>query len=614
MNRIKILCVTCIFLCASQSVFAKHWSEVVAEASDYDITVLEKFFRALIHNEEVGYVLFGEKPVCASGIYRGEDTFIGSFVARSNVLYREGIDVWEKLQLSKYQKEIFIKRAKFVDPKNPDWIEFTVFNKRELERILEENKIVFQAILGPKFSAKRFLCELENSDSSIADLLKNSLTLIGVVLGYGVQNALWYNRYEIIGNSCFIPETPPFSAQFEYAKEIKNLEEVKSMFLDYSHYSTDFTKTKLLPSFGYDSIGDEFNDVESNMKTSSLQLIRNDPKFIFGRFEDSSKLIERLERAQNKIGKLLKSETFLEDVLTLIFAEPAKIPVRKLKYEIVPTLEERHAFPFLIASTVDGDDMLYIDDFIDGMMDADRDSSSEMALAKVGNLNKLYYPEVLIEARENLEKAKTKFTSLAKNSKCKEIVPQKLYYRIIREGNGEDALSQAKAIVHFKITSLDGDTLIDTRVYSNPRKMNLSEVIPGFAHGMRGMRVGEIRRIWIHPDFAYGMYTTLKKCMALKVEVELFEIPQSYLGDNLLSLKSLDVEKEIALLNQGDLLKYKSAVANYRGFLFWRYYKKGSDWYFLEDIMKELRKKNVGKAVQRNRKHLDKLKLLICDS
>jgi len=349
------------------------------------------------------------------------------------------------------------------------------------------------------------------------------------------------------------------------------------------------------------------------MEVSSKALRANKPIFIFERLKNdmqSQELVDRLEKAQKKIQDLLQSKSFLQDVLTLIFEEPPRVDIPPpSQYVFSPTPEEKEAFPSIIAERVDEAIFLNLDDFIQGMMDANKDARVENFLKKVNDAQKFHYPKAFVEAKKALDKGKRFFATLAEDGEYKEIVPQKLYYKTVRQGDGDAISSQTEAIMHFKIVSLDGDVLIDTRAYSSPRKVMLSACIPGFAHGVQGMQLGEVREIWIHPDFGYGVYTTLKKGAFLKVDVELFELALSSQNSRIVPLDSLNIEAEIQAANEGDAQKYHSACVNRLGFMFWKHYKKGNAWYSLDDVVAALRRKERQKTADSC--HLQKLRLLL---
>lgn len=88
-----------------------------------------------------------------------------------------------------------------------------------------------------------------------------------------------------------------------------------------------------------------------------------------------------------------------------------------------------------------------------------------------------------------------------------EIEPSKLYYLVSKQGDGP--IIHEHPLLHFKMSELKKGTL--HLVYSTycdkgePLQVNLEEVIPGFLKGLKGMRIGEERLIYVHPDLAFGM-------------------------------------------------------------------------------------------------------------
>ncbi|MFN8369937.1 MAG: FKBP-type peptidyl-prolyl cis-trans isomerase [Bacteriovoracaceae bacterium] len=76
----------------------------------------------------------------------------------------------------------------------------------------------------------------------------------------------------------------------------------------------------------------------------------------------------------------------------------------------------------------------------------------------------------------------------------------------LKEGNGPGAVAGKKVSVDYRAFLTDG-----TEVDSSYEKgevftftMGRHQVIPGWEHGMIGMKVGEVRRFKISPEHAYG--------------------------------------------------------------------------------------------------------------
>lgn len=62
----------------------------------------------------------------------------------------------------------------------------------------------------------------------------------------------------------------------------------------------------------------------------------------------------------------------------------------------------------------------------------------------------------------------------------------------------------------------------DDTFYQNEEGVmqSLEEAIEGFSKGALGMKTGEKRIIYIHPDYAYGLYDPFHPSTAVIVEVE----------------------------------------------------------------------------------------------
>ena len=76
----------------------------------------------------------------------------------------------------------------------------------------------------------------------------------------------------------------------------------------------------------------------------------------------------------------------------------------------------------------------------------------------------------------------------------------------LREGQGSVAKAGDQVTVHYVGTLVDGSKFDSSRDRGQGFKFRLGrgEVIKGWEHGVQGMRVGELRKLTIPPDLAYG--------------------------------------------------------------------------------------------------------------
>ncbi|PWU14541.1 MAG: peptidylprolyl isomerase [Chlamydiae bacterium] len=143
------------------------------------------------------------------------------------------------------------------------------------------------------------------------------------------------------------------------------------------------------------------------------------------------------------------------------------------------------------------------------------------------------------ESKENLEKAETFLKKNAASAEVISIENGKVQYRIEKTGTGEAIQSHFSPLVHYKGQFLDGSIFRD----SNEEVLFLDEIITGLRLGLIGMREGEKRTIYIHPDFAYKMHHNLPPNSLLTFEIEVVQANASY---NSLSSKENIYPMEIA--------------------------------------------------------------------
>lgn len=98
---------------------------------------------------------------------------------------------------------------------------------------------------------------------------------------------------------------------------------------------------------------------------------------------------------------------------------------------------------------------------------------------------------------------------------------------VVRPGTGAPIVDGKRIELHYTMSLEDGTTLIDTRANNQAHRMYVGDgtVIKGFDDGIRGMQLGEIRRLVIPPELGYGRagYAdgTVPANAKLVIEVEL---------------------------------------------------------------------------------------------
>lgn len=102
---------------------------------------------------------------------------------------------------------------------------------------------------------------------------------------------------------------------------------------------------------------------------------------------------------------------------------------------------------------------------------------------------------------ENLAKAES---FLKKNAKTEGIVslePGKVQYKIVEQGKGTEVEKHFSPMISYVGKFLDGKVFGESE---GSEVISLNETIPGFSQAIVGMREGEKRLIYVHPERGYG--------------------------------------------------------------------------------------------------------------
>lgn len=141
-------------------------------------------------------------------------------------------------------------------------------------------------------------------------------------------------------------------------------------------------------------------------------------------------------------------------------------------------------------------------------------------------------------ARENLKAAEAFMQTNNLEAGVIQIEPGKLQYLVLEEGNGDVVEAHASPLIHYTGKYLDGTVFGSSEEVGGPITIPLDQTIPGFSKGMLGMKEGEKRRLFIHPDLGYGTLGNLPPNALLVFDIEIIKADAN----------EADLEEEIALL------------------------------------------------------------------
>ncbi|MFI5333575.1 MAG: FKBP-type peptidyl-prolyl cis-trans isomerase N-terminal domain-containing protein [Chlamydiales bacterium] len=124
------------------------------------------------------------------------------------------------------------------------------------------------------------------------------------------------------------------------------------------------------------------------------------------------------------------------------------------------------------------------------------------------------------QAEENLVRAETFLTQNAKTQGIVSLHSGKLQYKVEKSGDGDEVQPHFTPVIRYIGKFLDG------AVFGSSKKeepLSLDETITGIQEGLVGMKEGEKRILFIHPDLAYGTGGLLPPNSLLTFEVELIK-------------------------------------------------------------------------------------------
>lgn len=153
----------------------------------------------------------------------------------------------------------------------------------------------------------------------------------------------------------------------------------------------------------------------------------------------------------------------------------------------------------------------------------------EGAAGKPSPLSEKEYEEMMTAVQEkafkemsanNLKAADEFMTKNKGDTGVIEVVPGKLQYIIVKEGNGEVVNAHASPKIHYTGKYKDGTVFGTSEEIGGPITIPLDQTIPGFSKGIAGMKEGEKRRLFVHPDLGYGTSGQLPPNELLIFEIE----------------------------------------------------------------------------------------------
>lgn len=167
---------------------------------------------------------------------------------------------------------------------------------------------------------------------------------------------------------------------------------------------------------------------------------------------------------------------------------------------------------------------LDLDSIIKGMRDGAAGRPAPMTdkeyEALMTKLQEAAYKNV---SAENLKAANEFMMKNGKEQNVQTLEADKLQYVIIQPGTGEAVKEHDSPLIQYTGKYLDGTTFGSSVDAGGPITIPLDQTVPGFSKGILGMKEGEKRKLFVHPDLGYGTTGQLSPNALLIFEVEVIK-------------------------------------------------------------------------------------------
>ncbi|EFB40906.1 FKBP-type peptidyl-prolyl cis-trans isomerase [Parachlamydia acanthamoebae] len=198
--------------------------------------------------------------------------------------------------------------------------------------------------------------------------------------------------------------------------------------------------------------------------------------------------------------------------------------------------------------------------------------------------SRLIEKERLFLSQKNLTASEHWLKQLTTDDNIHFVVPSKLGYLAVKEGTGNTLTNENGHIIANYIIKKFDDFFPEAA--ANRKSLNLSEVIPGLAQGMLGMKEGEIRTIYIHPDYAYANSYLFDPNVGIEATIELVSILST---PSTISPLPIPMQKSLPNISQDEITTLRLRNSYVLGWKLWDHLRWGDKQFSLHELIKYLR-------------------------
>lgn len=334
------------------------------------------FFRELFESTTAGYVLYGIKPLSLETYLNPVQEIPGTKEHYLSIKMQLAEKILPEIIATKKPNEYIFR---FLNN------EFLIINRDKFIKSVQENLLLFQYKFGIGITPEKMLEKLLSEENDFQSLFQESIALQGILLGYGTQNAITYEkgvhlRKTLFSHAnCLLPynlPTYPTSTQELLDKMSQNStwKQIKNEIQDLSHKQNSPDNRHKIP-FSFHKNSDE-------------------TRRLFDEYTKSQKIIECV----------LKSKNFTKQIIAKLGEYPKKLSTISLNPE------EPHRLPSIIARFIQQAFPEELSSsFIAGMRAAEKKDAANLLPEKLAFFDVLRRNHSDPEATENIKAMTEKF-------------------------------------------------------------------------------------------------------------------------------------------------------------------------------------------------------------
>ncbi|MEZ5315424.1 MAG: FKBP-type peptidyl-prolyl cis-trans isomerase [Chlamydiales bacterium] len=161
-----------------------------------------------------------------------------------------------------------------------------------------------------------------------------------------------------------------------------------------------------------------------------------------------------------------------------------------------------------------------LDRFIQGIQNARAGKEPPMSEEEYEQAISSIQETIFLQTAENNLAQADAFLKQNKMEKGVEEIDPQLQFRIVKKGSGEEVSCDSTPLIHYQGSLIDGTIFAHS---DNPTPLPIKQSIPGFTKGLVGMKEGEKRILYIHPELGYGISGNLPPNSLLIFEFEVLK-------------------------------------------------------------------------------------------